>query len=277
MSATSPRALAQSGDKGWIFIKQLVGSLALWACRQSPTGIPNDLEVVLNKFGAEIAASGRFDANEMAEFGFRELIDYIEPLMLGIPELTKWNLSQHEIGLGFTDADDPKRPIKYSFSSRCDGPKPEYDFIDLDALVRNVASGCVGEAVGERLRENPKPIDMLIFCPNCHKQHIDRPDPEIEELESLRREFELSSLGDRPQSMAAAKLSRLFELESANLWSNPVHKSHTCREDDGGCGTIFRIADVPTNGVAHLRTMSTNDTWHPEGFDASKYTNGGGA
>ena len=37
---------------------------------------------------------------------------------------------------------------------------------------------------------------------------------EREELESLRREYELSSLGDRPPSIAADKLRRLIQLEN---------------------------------------------------------------
>lgn len=36
---------------------------------------------------------------------------------------------------------------------------------------------------------------------------------EADELERLRREFQQSSLGDRPPSMAAEKLRRLIELE----------------------------------------------------------------
>jgi len=34
------------------------------------------------------------------------------------------------------------------------------------------------------------------------------------ELEELRREMQLNSLGDRPQSMAAFKLRRLIQLEA---------------------------------------------------------------
>lgn len=110
---------------------------------------------------------------------------------------------------------------------------------------------------------DPPPIDMLIFCPNCGKQHIDRPDPEIAELAALRKEFELSSYGDRPQSISAEKLKRLMALEADenSFWTNPVHKSHTCRSDEGGCGAVFRIADVPTNGVEAIKSVGQNDTW----------------
>lgn len=105
---------------------------------------------------------------------------------------------------------------------------------------------------------------MIIFCPDCHRQHIDRPDPEAVELADLQDEYHLNSLGDRPQSMAADRLRRMMELEAADLWTNPVHKSHTCRTEDGGCGLIFRIADVPTNGVEQIKTIGKDDTWkHP--------------
>ena len=39
---------------------------------------------------------------------------------------------------------------------------------------------------------------------------------EFRELANLRSEWELSSLGDRPQSIAAGKLKRFIELESRN-------------------------------------------------------------
>lgn len=44
------------------------------------------------------------------------------------------------------------------------------------------------------------PLDHDAFCP-------------VGELAYLKREFELSGLGDRPQSMSADKLRRLLELE----------------------------------------------------------------
>lgn len=62
-------------------------------------------------------------------------------------------------------------------------------------------------------------INMLIFCPACHKQHIDRPE--------------------------------------RGGWDNPPHTSHLCHF----CGKVFRLADVPTNGVAVIQTKGTHDTW----------------
>lgn len=65
-------------------------------------------------------------------------------------------------------------------------------------------------------------INMLLFCPRCHVQHIDAPD------------------------------ARSVD------WVNPPHRSHLCHS----CGTIWRPADVPTNGVARLETVGKADNWH---------------
>ncbi len=40
-------------------------------------------------------------------------------------------------------------------------------------------------------------------------------------------------------------------------WTNPPHKSHLC----GNCGTIWRPADVFTNGVGSIATRGKADTW----------------
>ena len=66
-----------------------------------------------------------------------------------------------------------------------------------------------------------KPVDMILLCPRCHEQHIDRPEPEIN-------------------------------------WLNPPHKSHLCLY----CGTVWRPADIPTNGVARINTHGKNDNWN---------------
>lgn len=40
-------------------------------------------------------------------------------------------------------------------------------------------------------------------------------------------------------------------------WDNPPHRSHLCH----GCNHVWRPADVPTNGVAAVRTVGKAD--HP--------------
>lgn len=73
-----------------------------------------------------------------------------------------------------------------------------------------------------------KPIDMIIHCPACHLQHID-------ELDKI---VIGSNVPPKP------------------YWSNPPHKSHLC----AGCGLVWRVADVCTNGVKELKTKGKHDT-----------------
>lgn len=72
-------------------------------------------------------------------------------------------------------------------------------------------------------------IDMVLFCPSCGRQHIDASEPNDAELDSGLQ----------------------------NGWGNPPHRSHLCHS----CGCIWRPADVPTNGVAAIKTQGQRDTW----------------
>lgn len=74
------------------------------------------------------------------------------------------------------------------------------------------------------------PIDMVLHCPACGLQHIDAPEPELGPS--------VDGSGDMP------------------IWSNPPHRSHLCH----GCGHIWRPADVPTNGVAAVKTTGKSDS-----------------
>lgn len=79
---------------------------------------------------------------------------------------------------------------------------------------------------------------MVLHCPSCHTQHIDAP-----ELHHLDAMLERNGLPGAPDAS----------------WSNPPHRSHLC----GQCGTIWRPADVCTNGVASTTTRGKSDTWGP--------------
>ena len=72
--------------------------------------------------------------------------------------------------------------------------------------------------------KNSLPIDMLLFCPNCGEQHIDRAKPEQKD-------------------------------ETGESWNNPPHRSHRCDY----CSWIWRPADVPTNGVKEIQTKGKVD------------------
>lgn len=83
--------------------------------------------------------------------------------------------------------------------------------------------------------ELAKPIDMVLHCPECHTQHIDRDETPSD------REWAAQSAGKR----------------EVQYWNNPPHKSHLCH----GCRCIWRPADVPTNGVAAVKTRGKADRW----------------
>lgn len=84
----------------------------------------------------------------------------------------------------------------------------------------------------------PEPINMLLFCPKCGEQHIDAPEVEPGRL-----------ISSGPYAGRA--------VPPKTTWSNPPHCSHLCH----ACGTIWRPADVPTNGVATIHTRGKSDTW----------------
>lgn len=87
-----------------------------------------------------------------------------------------------------------------------------------------------------RKPEQTAPIDMVLHCPKCGMQHIDAPESDLGPS--------VDGSGDMP------------------LWSNPPHRSHLCHK----CGYIWRPADVPTNGVAAVKTKGKQDkpVAHPE-------------
>jgi acyl carrier protein len=96
------------------------------------------------------------------------------------------------------------------------------------------------EAVKDRIRwlsralaRATAPIDMVLYCPACGKQHIDAPEPSM-------------------MAMDAA----MFGGDWPDRWTNPPHRSHLCH----GCKHVWRPADVATNGVAAVKTVGKADS-----------------
>ena len=103
-----------------------------------------------------------------------------------------------------------------------------------------MTDGIVQREIESLARDNP--IDMVLHCPACGMQHIDAPEP----IRMAPPEFGyMSVLGSTIQG----------ELNPFR-WKNPPHRSHLC----GSCGHIWRPADVPTNGVAAIKTKGKNDS-----------------
>lgn len=87
------------------------------------------------------------------------------------------------------------------------------------------------------------PIDMVLHCPTCGMQHIDAPEEH------------------------SAVLPRNY-----GHWSNPPHRSHLCH----GCGHIWRPADVPTNGVAAVKTTGKQDSPVQQASKVEKFMDAAG-
>lgn len=133
---------AHRGESFLVSKRQILGTLASNAIQQSPY-LPGNLERVLNAANDRLAPF--FDATDLQliEVTDRELIDIIEPVLKSIPEFNDWNLSkvEREHGISF---DDENRP-PFAFISRYGSPREESDFVDLDALIRNIANDCQRE------------------------------------------------------------------------------------------------------------------------------------
>jgi len=126
----------------YIFLSELTAAIAEAAIRQSPY-YPIGLETVCNGiteiienddegiYGKKVS----IESDIMLGMTEQQLSDSID-LLDRFDDFTNWNLSKREREKGVL-VNDESRP-KFTFSSRYDGPTKENDFVDLDALKRNV-------------------------------------------------------------------------------------------------------------------------------------------
>jgi hypothetical protein len=114
-----------------------------------------------------------------------------------------------------------------------------WDKIEQELKIQD---GIEPRVLTEEKKENEVPIDVILYCPNCKEQHIDR--PETDEQYKLR------------QNIAFLNDKRLISIER---WTNPPHRSHKCEF----CGIVWRPSDSLTNGVSYaaIKTHGKADTW----------------
>jgi predicted RNA-binding Zn-ribbon protein involved in translation (DUF1610 family) len=86
------------------------------------------------------------------------------------------------------------------------------------------------------------PVPMILFCPACGNQHVDREEDHKPDCLSSR-------IGPVPDATHC----------TCDRWANPPHRSHLC----AGCGHIWRPSDVRTVGVAEISTKGSQDTPDP--------------
>ena len=122
--------------KNWLFIHDITGYLAMWAIRQSPYAYPEGLDKVIKYLDAclnteikKMKDDNKIILDKMFKLSLCEINKMLYDILYeqGMKAFDNWNKCKK----GNTP--------DISFTSRYDNQKnPDYDFIDLDALLHNV-------------------------------------------------------------------------------------------------------------------------------------------
>ena len=119
--------------KKFLFNKNNVLSLvACHAVGASPYHRPDNLEIVLDKLNVILTPLFKEAEKKnlgFMELGYEEIKEFVFKHTCSIPEFVQWNEAK-------IHSDSPL----IGTSSRYHTIKPDYDFIDLHALARNVAN-----------------------------------------------------------------------------------------------------------------------------------------
>jgi len=113
-----------------------IAEVIKWGIKQNPFKgqLPRSTDAIVEKLNTLLPEF--IETTNMRAF----VSDTIEQ----VAEILDWNLSQVERERGIK-VDDENRP-SFMFTSRYDQPKPEHDFIDIDALKQNVTRSLEREA-----------------------------------------------------------------------------------------------------------------------------------
>jgi len=101
----------------------VLGQFVCCAVRQTPYPVPPDLVAAIEELTGEIS-----DLEEYFYTCCRDLQYLVRVSFDECPTIQAWNIPK-------------KGKHQTVFVSRFDTPNPDYDFIDLDALARNIAHG----------------------------------------------------------------------------------------------------------------------------------------
>ena len=122
--------------KHCVSISTVMGNMARWVAEQSPfnttRGVDQVNQVLYEAAGEweTVCEGDRFRAHMFSSQ--RELEEWVRGALGDHPQLERWNTAYKG---HFSDPNAEG----FQTSSRFDGPAPAYDFIDLDALFRNVS------------------------------------------------------------------------------------------------------------------------------------------
>jgi hypothetical protein len=132
-------------DKKFVFSKRnIFGEVANWAVRQSPYHRPDNLEIVLDELNKKIS-----DIDEYPTMTYREIEKLLDKNLKSIPEFLLWNERKNgRQGMGFSAAGHHDDGSVTFYNAKADD-----DFIDLDALIRNVTNSIVREETEKSIPE----------------------------------------------------------------------------------------------------------------------------
>jgi len=125
----------KENPKPIISLRTICGYIAMWATRQSPYLSPDGLTETLKTFKSNALLHGyeRFGECVWLPCTQKELDHVLKCDLLTIPQVMAWNERKNG------------NQAPYGFCSRYDQPHPDNDFIDLDALTRNIIRSCIQE------------------------------------------------------------------------------------------------------------------------------------
>ena len=134
---------------------EILACIAYCAIKQSPYTIPQNLEKALLDAEKYIDSKDIFETTEKKKSKSYKEIDesllygIIEDICYNVTEITKWNITKWELDMGITDWRSDARKVRFSttFCGEDDNgnlhmnyTEADSDFIDIDALVRNVTN-----------------------------------------------------------------------------------------------------------------------------------------
>lgn len=130
--------IAQGDEKRIVLFSALAGYVAMWAVRLSPYPVPDGLAAVLAEFEEKVRPLFPIcqPSCPMREMTEREIEAMLVEYLLPIAEVQAWNERRN----------GSKAP--YGVVTSTSRPDPDDDFIDLYALVRNIARSTASESEG---------------------------------------------------------------------------------------------------------------------------------
>lgn len=119
----------------WVFKSDILGSVAKWCIRQSPYDYPENLLVILTALSGIITPNHDKGLAGMVKFTGYELRSALQIWLEQIPEFMELNNRKNgRDGNGWLSRFDNR------------SSDPDDDFIDLEALYRNVVHDIITEA-----------------------------------------------------------------------------------------------------------------------------------